>query len=70
MNSIAIKQNSKELLNFINDRFLKLDLKDVILKFKTFKSYKNIIIHYLGDDNRFFLDKLSSILTDTIINFY
>ncbi len=70
MKSIAIKDNNLDILNFINDRFLKLDLKDITIHSREFNSYSNIIIHFLGKDNKLFYDRLSSILTDTIIKFY
>lgn len=70
MKSICIKENKSEILNFINDELLKLDLDSIYITNSRFKLYKNTIIHYLGEDLLFFYDKLSTILTDSIINFY
>lgn len=70
MKSICIKENNIEILNFINDKLLKLDLNSVFITNSKFKLYENIIIHYKADDIDFFYDRISSILTDTIIHFY
>ncbi len=70
MKSLCIKNNNPELLNFIKCNISKIDLSSIIIRLKTFKLYTNIIIHYNGEDSKSFYDKISSILTDTIIRFY
>lgn len=70
MKSICIKENNSDIINFINDKLLKLDLDSVYVTNHSFKSYQNIVIHYIGENPHFFYDKLSSVLSDTIINFY
>ena len=70
MKSLCIKTNNDDILNFINDKLLKLDLNSVFITNGQFKLYKNIIIHYTGDNAFFFYDKLSAVLTDTILYFY
>jgi len=47
-----------------------LNLDSIHINQSQFKLYKNIIVHYTGDDTSAFYDKLSSVLTDAIIHFY
>lgn len=70
MKSLCIKENKNDILNFINDRLLKLDMDSVYITNSEFKVYKNVIIHYTSDNIHVFYDKISAILTDAIINFY
>lgn len=70
MKSLCIKTNNDEILEFLNEKLLKLDLNSVHTSNNQFKLYKNIIVHYKGNDTVCFYDKLSAILTDTIISFY
>ncbi|MDE5831324.1 MAG: putative sporulation protein YtxC [Clostridia bacterium] len=70
MKSLCIKENNNEVLSFINDKLSKLDPSFVSIKNTKFKLYKNIIIHNKLDNTEAFYDKISSILTDTIIHFY
>ena len=71
MKSLCVKENCQDILNFVNNRLLDLDLDSVYVTNSEFKIYKNVIIHCTKDENtEMFYDKLSSILTDTIIKFY
>lgn len=71
MKSLCIKENNSEILDFINDELTKIDLNhSIFISNKSFKLYDNIIIHYTGENFDLFYDKLSAILTDTIIHFY
>lgn len=70
MKSLCIKTNNDDILDFLNDSLLKLDLKDFYITRSKFKIYKNIIIHYVGEDFSRFYDNFSSIISDCIINFY
>lgn len=70
MKSLCIKTNNEDILNFLNDSLLKLDLNDIYITRAEFKIYKNIIVHYVGEDFSRFYDNLSSIISNCIINFY
>lgn len=70
MKSLCIKTNNDEILEFLNEKLLKLDHNSVYISNNQFKLYKNIIVHYKGNDTVCFYDKLSATLTDTIISFY
>ena len=50
MKSLCIKTNNEDILNFLNDSLLKLDLNDIYISRAEFKVYKNIIVHYVGED--------------------
>jgi len=68
--SLCIKDNNQEILNFILDNLEKLDLDFLSFHKSCFKIYENIIIHYKGENLEPFYDKISSILSDTILKFY
>lgn len=70
MKSLCIKTNNEDILNFLNDSLLKLDLNDIYISRAEFKVYKNIIVHYVGEDFSHFHDNLSSIISNCVINFY
>ena len=70
MKSLCIKTNNEDILNFLNNSLLKLDLNDIYITRAEFKIYKNIIVHYVGEDFSRFHDNLSSIISNCIINFY
>ncbi|MCI8620814.1 MAG: hypothetical protein HFJ50_03205 [Clostridia bacterium] len=70
MKSLCIKDNNEDVLNFIYNRLLKLDLSSLFVSRHSFRMYKNIIVHFNGDDLSLFYDKLASILSDSILKFY
>ncbi len=63
MKSLCIKTNDSNLLNYLLNEFKNLDLKNICFSENTFKFYKNIIIHYSGNDDSAFLSKVASILS-------
>lgn len=70
MKSLCVKENKSEILNFINDSLLKLNIDNIHITEREFKLYKNVIVHYTGDNIPDFYDKISSVLTDCILKFY
>ena len=66
MKSLCIKNNNNEIRSFLNDKLLNLGLDSLYITNSEFKIYKNIIVHYTGQNLDFFYDKISSIL----IQFY
>ena len=68
MKSLCIKTNNSDLLEYLLNELKKLELEDVCFTCKQFKHYKNIIIHYRGNDNSLFLSKISSILSFLVID--
>jgi putative sporulation protein YtxC len=68
MKSLCIKTNNSDSLNYLLNEFKNIDLKNVCFSENEFKSYKNIIIHYSGNDVPLFLSKISSILCFLVID--
>lgn len=70
MKSFCIKNNNEIILNYLLDEIKQLNLDDTFISMNTFKYYKNIIVHYTGDDRKLFICKLSEVLTKCILKFY
>ena len=70
MLSLCIKNNNDEIISYLLDRLFLSNIDSLYVSNREFKSYKNVIIHYKSDKKDFFYDKISSIITDTIIKFY
>lgn len=68
MRSLCIKTNNVDLLNYLLNEFKSIDLKNICFSENEFKLYKNIIIHYFGNDESLFLSKISSILSFLVID--
>ena len=68
MKSICIKTNNSNLLDYLLNELKNLDVDDVYFSCNKFKCYKNIIIHYKGDNINLFLEKISSILSFLVID--
>lgn len=70
MKSFCIKTNNNAILEYLLDKLDYLELEEVKYSKNKFKIYYNIIVHYIGEKISFFDEKLSSIITDTILKFY
>ena len=68
MKSLCIKTNDSNLLNYLLNELKNIDLKNICFSENEFKCYKNIIIHYSGNDEPLFLSKVSSILSFLVID--
>lgn len=68
MKSLCIKTNNSDLLAYLLNEFKNIDLKNICFSENEFKIYKNIIIHYSGNDDSLFLSKISSILCFLVID--
>lgn len=68
MRSLCIKTNNSDLINYLLNELKNIDLKNICFSENKFKSYKNIIIHYYGNDESLFLSKISSILCFLVID--
>ena len=68
MKSLCIKTNNSNLLDYLKNELKNSDIKDICFSENQFKHYKNIIIHYLGNDNNYFIYKISSLLTFLVID--
>lgn len=67
MKSICLKTNNPQILDYLQEELNLIDLDNVYFSNNEFKNYKNIIVHYTGNDNSLFLDKISSLLSFLVI---
>lgn len=68
MKSICIKTNHSNLLDYLLSEFKFLDLPLICFSRNQFKNYENIIIHYKGNQEDEFLNRISSILACLVID--
>lgn len=70
MKSFCIKNNNNIILDYLLIEFQNIDLDHIVISQNSFKYYKNIIIHYTGENENEFIYKVSDILTNCIMKFY
>ena len=70
IHSFCIKTNNQKVIDALLEKFEDIYSDNIFLSCNKFKIYKNIIIHYTGENCTKFYEILSSILTSTIIEFY
>lgn len=70
MKSFCIKTNNEEIIEYLLKNLETSSLENIYFVSKTFKSYKNVIVHYIGNAQSHFLSFLSDLLTDCILFFY
>ena len=68
MKSLCIKTNNSNLLDYLTNELKNSDLKDICFCRNQFKYYKNIIIHYLGKDDDYFVYKISTFLSFLVVD--
>lgn len=69
MKSICLKTNNEEAINFII-RNLEKNFDDVVISSNRFKIFKNVIVHYRGNNEKEFLIKMSELVASLIEVFY
>lgn len=70
MKTICVKTNNEDILEYLNRKLESSYLEDIVISFNEFKNYKNIIVHYYGNNERKFLLETSQIIAETIETFY
>lgn len=68
MNSLCIKTNNSNTISYLLNEFKYSNLENIYFSENRFKYYKNVIIHYLGNDSKSFYSKVSSILSFLVID--
>ncbi len=68
MKSLCIKTNNSNALKYIFNQLKHFETEDICFSINSFKSYKNIIIHYFGNDYTSFLYNMSTLLSLCIID--
>ena len=69
MKSLALKTNNDEIISYII-RKLETEIDEIVISTNKFKIYKNIIVHYIGQNERNFLIQFSEIIASVIAFFY
>ena len=70
MESIAIKTNNSQTIEYLQNNLSKIDLKDVSSSSKNFKHFTNIIIHYKGNNTDEFIKEIATVLSFLVIYEY
>mgnify|MGYP000743650333 FL=1 len=70
MKPFCIKTNNREIINYLLNKFDKIDFANISYIDRKFKIYNNFIVHYTGENLEEFYKILGNIITDTIIKFY
>ncbi len=69
MKSLCIKTNNSKVLDYLLNELKYSEIENICFSENQFKNYKNIIIHYLSDNNyNYFLSKISNLLSFIIID--
>ena len=70
MKSICIKTNNFILLDYLLNELDYIEIEPVYISSNEFKNYKNVIVHYRGnDDNKLKLQN-KTIIDEVIDNFH
>lgn len=70
MKSFCFKTNNTEILNYLLNRIREIDFENLIYSQNQFKIYKNITIHYIGNNNNKFYNFLTELIGEVVIEFY
>jgi hypothetical protein len=68
MKSFCLKSNNEELISYMIKNLEELD--DVVISSNSFKIFKNVIVHYVGQSENYFKTKYAEILARVIEIFY
>ena len=70
MKSFCFKTNNTQILNYLLNRIQEIDFENLIYSQNQFKIYKNITIHYIGNNNNKFYEFLTELIGEVVIEFY
>lgn len=70
MKSFCFKTNNTQILNYLLNRIQEIDFENLIYSQNQFKIYKNITIHYRGNNNNKFYNFLTELIGEVVIKFY
>lgn len=70
MKSFCIKTNNREIIDYLLNKFDKIDFANISYIDRKFKIYMNFIVHYTGEELENFYKILCNIITETILEFY
>ena len=69
MKSVCLKTNNDEIISYVIKR-LENEFDEIVISTNKFKVYKNVIVHYTGQNERNFLINFSGVLATMIAIFY
>ncbi|MBR3002381.1 MAG: putative sporulation protein YtxC [Clostridia bacterium] len=67
MKSIALKTNNSQTIDYLQNELLNFNMDNVYFTSKQFKHYNNFIIHYKGNNEAVFINKVASLLSFLVI---
>lgn len=70
MKTFCVKSNNNDILNYLLNRIKEIDFEDLVYSKNEFKIYKNVIIHYKGEEIENYIYFLSNIITEVVLKFY
>ena len=70
MKSYCIKTNNEKIIEYLLNKISNINFPNIYYCKKTFKLYDNVILHYLEKDVDKFKNIVSTLIIDSIINFY
>ena len=68
MRSLCIKTNDSNVISYLLNELKYSKLENIYFSENQFKHYKNIIIHYVGNNSPYFYSKISSILSFLVVD--
>lgn len=70
MISICIKDNLLNMQDFLINKISNSHIPDIYYSKHNFKIYKNVIVHYTGNDTNKFYNLISNVISSAIVEFY
>lgn len=70
LKTICVKTNNESISEYLLEELEYFDFEDIFVSCYKFKFYTNVIIHYVGKNVDLFLNKVSTLLSYLVIDFY
>ena len=70
MKSYCLKTENEEIIEYLLNKFSKLDFPNIYYCNKSFKIYENLIVHYKADNIEKFENIISDFIKEVILVFY
>lgn len=68
--TVCIKTSNKNIADYLLKELEYFEFKDIYVSCYDFRFYTNVIIHYVGKNVDLFLNKISTLLSYCVIDFY
>ena len=68
MKSICLKTNNEEIISYTIRKLE--DFENIVISSREFKIYKNVIVHYTGNNEKIFLIQFAEIISEIIEVFF